>query len=208
MFLCVSQVLIMNFADDRVVSQCPKLSFPVWHQATPAHLSHRGSNKHTCLSPVAQQAQKNQCSHHHFQDENDTSKWCPSQQLYLISMPDAPYSCLINVLTEDNEGYPEILFACLWPCFLGTPIINRCFLAISHRRWSQGSRHILDFSSLMLMVFSPTYWAEETHRDWKIKRAFHRSGNVCVPHLAMVTFERKSRRKSPTHREDDFPTFL
>lgn len=97
------------------------------------------------LRPAASCGRKNQCRLHSFSGQNDTSKRCPSQQLYLISMLARLHSCLINIFTEDDKGYPDFPLACLWPCLLVLPIINRCCLARSHPRGSQGSRNILDF---------------------------------------------------------------
>lgn len=86
------------------------------------------------------------------------SMWTPfifRTKLHLKEMPftvtlsyfNAWYTVFLShqYFTDDDKGYPEILLACLWPCILVIPIINRCFLALSHPRHSQGSRNILDF---------------------------------------------------------------
>lgn len=157
----------MSSVDDKVMSRCQKVSLPVWHQATPAQLSLRGSPQAQPaeLCPTASYRRRDQCGHHSFSGQNDTAKRCPSQWLYLISMLDKLHTHPINIFTDNDKGYPEILLTCLRPCFLVIPIINRCFLALSHPRHSLGSRNSW-FSSLMLMAFGPTHQAEETHKYW------------------------------------------
>lgn len=113
-----TQLSRLNFIDDKVMSQCQKVSLPVWHQATPALLSQAGSHKHSFLSClIACSGRKNQCGHHSFSGQNDTSKRCPSQWLYLISMLDILYSCLINILLTMIKGILKFSLLVYGPAF-------------------------------------------------------------------------------------------
>lgn len=111
------------------MSQCPKVSLPVWHQANSCAIATRITETQLPeLCPTASCGRKNQCRLHSFSGQNDTSKRCPSRQLYLISMLARLHSCLINIFTDDDKGYPDFPLACLCPCLLVLPFIDRCCL--------------------------------------------------------------------------------